>query len=316
MAKEHRLPASPETVHWGYLDAAIPPVLRVQSGDRVTVDTISGSPQLLAALESRYDALPEYAAIFARHQRGPGPHVLTGPVYVEDARPGDTLEVAILDIALRQNWGYNIIRPLCGALAEDFRETMRVLQIPLDRDTMTARMSWGARVPLAPFFGIMATAPRPAYGAVTSIVPREFGGNLDNKELRPGSTLFLPVFNEGALFSVGDGHAVQGDGEVCVTALETALSGTFRLTVRKDMRLALPRAETPTHFITMAFDADLDTAAKNALRDMLRFLGEEAKLSREDAYTLVSLAGDVRVTQLVNEHKGIHVMIPKSILQS
>jgi len=316
MAKEHRLPASRDTVHWGYLDATIPPVLRIHSGDRVAIDTVSGNPQLLAALEAPYNRLPEYAAIFAHHQRGPGPHILTGPVYVEGAAPGDTLEIRVLDIQLRQNWGYNVIRPLCGALSEDFGEAARTIQIPIDREAMTARMAWGATVPLAPFFGIMTNAPRRAYGAVTSIIPREFGGNIDNKELRPGSTLFLPVFNEGALFSVGDGHAVQGDGEVCVTALETALSGTFEFIVRKDMRLELPRAETQTHFMTMAFDVDLDTAAKNALRDMLRLLAEKAKLSREDAYTLISLAGDVRVTQLVNEHKGIHVMIPKSVLQT
>jgi acetamidase/formamidase len=157
------------------------------------------------------------------------------------------------------------------------------------------------------------TPPR-AYGRLTSIIPREFGGNIDNKELVAGTTLFLPVFNDGALFSAGDGHAVQGDGEVCVTAIETALRGTFELVVRKDMKLNLPRAETPTHLITMAFDPDFDQAAKQAVREMMKLLNETIGLSREDAYSFMSLACDVRVTQLVNENKGAHAMIPKALL--
>lgn len=316
MENQHRLCASPETVHWGYLDAKLPPVLRVRSGDQISLETISGTPQIVNGAIGGFEILPDYAPIFARHQRGLGPHIMTGPIYVEGAEPGDTLQVEILDIRLRQNWGFNLILPLNGVLPEDFRETSRVLYIPLNRETMTAAMPWGAHLPLAPFFGVLACAPPRAYGAVTSLIPREFGGNLDNKELLPGATLFLPVFNEGALFSVGDGHAAQGDGEVCTTAIETALQGTFRLTVRKDIRLTLPRAETPSHHLTMAFDVDLDDAAKIALREMLCLLGEKVGLSREDAYTLVSLAGDVRVTQLVNGNKGIHVMVLKSVLQS
>jgi acetamidase/formamidase len=316
MVNQHRLSATPETVHWGYLDAALPPVLRIRSGDHVTIETISGAPHILSGAGARFQILPDYEPIFARHKRGLGPHILTGPIYVEGAEPGDTLQIEILDIQLRQSWGYNLILPLSGALADDFRETSRVLYIPLDRETLTAQMPWGASLPLAPFFGVLGTAPPRAYGAVTSLIPREFGGNLDNKELRPGATLFLPVFNEGALFSVGDGHAAQGDGEVCTTAIETALRGVFKLTVRKDVRLKLPRAETASHHLTMAFDVDLDDAAKDALRDMLCLLEEKTGLSREDAYTLVSLAGDVRVTQLVNGNKGIHVMIPKSVLHS
>jgi acetamidase/formamidase len=314
MAKPYRLPATAETVHWGYLDSKLPPVLRIKSGDRVIIETISGTPQIVTGADASFEILPDYELVFARHQRVMGPHILTGPIFIKGARPGDTLEVRILDIQLRQNWGFNLILPLNGTLPEDFRDTSRVLYIPLDRKLSTARMPWGAYLPLAPFFGVLANAPPSAYGQVTSLIPREFGGNLDNKELRPGTILFLPVFNEGALFSVGDGHAAQGDGEVCTTAIETALQGTFELTVRKDVRLQLPRAETATHYLTMAFDVDLDDAAKDALRDMLRLLGEKANLSREDAYTLVSLAGDVRVTQLVNGNKGIHVMVPKSVL--
>jgi acetamidase/formamidase len=316
VTKQHHLSATPDTVHWGYFDAKIPPVLTIRSGDQVTIESISGNQGYMPPADRGFEILPEYAEVFARHRQGAGPHIMTGPIYVEGAEIGDSLEVRILDIQLRQNWGYNVIRPLAGTLPEDFGETRRVIHIPIDLNAKTAQMSWGATLPLAPFFGNMGTAPPAAYGSQTSMIPREFGGNLDNKELRPGATLFLPVFNKGALFSVGDGHAVQGDGEVCVTAIETAMRGTFELIVRKDMHLKLPRAETPTHYMTMAFNTDLDDAAKDALRDMIKLLGEKAKLSREDAYTLLSLAGDVHVTQLVNGNKGIHVMILKSIVHS
>jgi len=169
----------------------------------------------------------------------------------------------------------------------------------------------GLEIELAPFFGVMGVAPPPNYGACSSIQPREFGGNMDLKELVAGTTLYLPVWAPGALFSVGDGHGVQGDGEVCVTALETALSGTFRLTLRKDLHFTLPRAETPTHHIAMAFNDDLDDAAKDALRAMLDVIGEQMGLAREDAYMFASLAVDMRVTQLVDGNKGIHAMLAK-----
>ena len=158
----------------------------------------------------------------------------------------------------------------------------------------------------------MGVAPPPAWGRITSLIPRAMGGNLDNKELMPGAKLFLPVFVPGALFSCGDGHGVQGDGEVCVTAIETALKGRFKLTLRKDLQLDYPRAETPTHYMTMAMDPDLDQCVVRALRDMIMLLGERSNMSREDAYTLCSLAADLRVTQTVNGSKGIHCMIAKA----
>ena len=137
---------------------------------------------------------------------------------------------------------------------------------------------------------------------------------MDIKDLMPGTTLYLPVFNPGAQFSAGDGHAAQGDGEVCVTAIETCLTGTFELHLRKDMTLNSPRAETLTHYITMAFDPDLDEAAKQALRFMLALIQEKANLSKEDAYTLCSIAADLHVSQIVNQHKGVHIMLAKSAL--
>ncbi|MYZ49641.1 acetamidase/formamidase family protein [Propylenella binzhouense] len=313
---EHELRAGPETVHWGFFDAGLKPVLEVASGDTVIVTTCSGGEPLLPREGSGMHVLPEHREILARHRDPFGPHIMTGPIFVEGAEPGDVLEVRIKAIELRQDWGYNVIKPLAGAIPEDFGETLREIQIPIDIAAKIARTPWGIDLPLAPFFGNMGVAPPAAYGKITSMVPREFGGNLDNKDLVAGATVFYPVFNTGALFSVGDGHGVQGHGEVCVTAVETALRGTFELIVRKDMKLDLPIAETPTHLVTMAFDVDLDDAAKDAIRQMIRLLGERAGLPREDAYQLMSLACDLHVTQLVNGNKGVHAMIPKALFKS
>jgi acetamidase/formamidase len=308
----HRLKASPQNCHWGYFDATRAPVLTVESGDQVTIDTVSGAPAVVP--KSGFHVPPELLEIQAANPGYQiGPHILTGPVAVKGAKPGQVLEVRILDIKLRQDWGYNAIRPLAGTLPDDFPET-RILNIPLDKVRNVGRLPWGLDLPLAPFYGIMAVAPPKSWGRITSIVPRAHGGNLDNKELVAGATLFLPVFVEGGLFSCGDGHGVQGDGEVCVTAIETALQGTFTLIARADLSLAYPRAETSTHYITMGMDPDLDQCAVIALRDMIRLICERTNLSKEDAYTLCSLAADLRVTQTVNGSKGIHVMLAKSLL--
>jgi acetamidase/formamidase len=308
----HHLRASAATCHWGFFDARRAPVLTVKSGDRLTIDCISGAPEVLPPAD-RFHIPPELAEVHARADRFLPGHILTGPVAVEGALPGHVIEVRILDIELRQDWGYNIIRPLAGTLQDDFHAT-RVLHIPLDAERLVACLPWGLDLPLAPFFGVMGVAPPSAWGRITSIVPRAHGGNLDNKELTAGSTLYLPVFIAGGNFSCGDGHGVQGDGEVCVTAIETALQGTFELFLRDDLHLTYPRAETPTHYITMGMDPDLDRCVVIALRDMIRLIQEKANLSREDAYTLCSLAADLHVTQTVNGAKGIHVMLKKSLL--
>ncbi len=309
----HTLAASVETCHWGLFDAALPPVLQVESGDRVVIDTVSGGPNALPP--AGFHVPPELLDIHARSERHEPGHILTGPVHVAGAEPGDTLEVRVLDVTLRQDWGYNVIRPLAGTLPDDFDTSSRLINIPLDRERLTARMPWGLDLPLHPFFGVMGVAPPPRWGRISTIVPRAHGGNLDNKELGPGSSLFLPVHVPGALFSCGDGHAAQGDGEVCTTAIETALRGTFELIVHKHTQLAYPRGETPTHLITMGMDPDLDQCLAIALRDMIVLLGERAGLSREDAYTLCSLAVDFRITQTVNVHRGVHAMLPKALLQ-
>jgi len=304
----HRLDPTLDTVHWGYLDAALPARLEVDSGDTVVVDTLSGWGDVVDL-----DRLtPVHRQIATTLAPSPGPHILTGPIAVRGAEPGDTLEVRIDAIELTADWGWNVIRPLRGTLPEDF-PILRKRVLPIDRAAMTTRLDWGPTLPLQPFFGILATAPRPVYGRVSSVEPREFGGNIDCKEFVAGTSLFLPVFVPGANFSAGDGHAVQGDGEVCLTALETCLRGTFTLTLHKRMGLAMPRAVTPTHYLTLGLDPDLDDAARQALRDMIAWLVEMQDWAPDEAYAFCSLACDLHVTQLVDGNKGIHAMVRRDL---
>jgi acetamidase/formamidase len=311
MTAVHDVAATPDQVHWGFFDAALPPVARVRSGDVVTMHSVSGS---LADLpDGNFTILPDHRAVLGAVTPKLGPHILTGPVAVEGAEPGDMLEVRIEAVELRQDWGFNLMLPLRGTLPQDFPFARRV-HLRLDAARMTAALPWGTELALQPFFGVMGVAPPPAYGPISSVEPREHGGNIDNKELGAGSVLYLPVWAEGGLFSVGDGHAVQGDGEVNLTAIETALTGRFRLILHKRARLAFPRAATSTHFIAMGLDPDLDDAAAQALREMIRWIGELSGLSPEDAYMLCSLACDLRITQLVDGNKGVHAMLRKALL--
>jgi acetamidase/formamidase len=202
---------------------------------------------------------------------------------------------------------------LLGTLPEEFTDYETIHPV-INRARNICMMPWGAEIPLDPFFGIVATAPPPNWGRCGSPVPRAFGGNMDNKELRAGTTLYLPIFNEGALFFAGDGHGVQGDGEVCITALETGVTGTFRLTVRKDMEIKWPFAESATHLMSIGLDEDLDDAAKQAVREMVKHICARTNLTRNEAYMLCSLAGNLRVTQLVDGNKGIHMLLAKSLL--
>jgi acetamidase/formamidase len=313
--RTHRLDAAPETVHWGFFDASLKPLVTIEPGDEVVISTVSGPPEAMPKPQSGMTVPLALPAIHARVPQKLGPHMMTGPVGVRGAKAGQVLEVRIKAIDLHYDWGYNTIRPLAGALPDDFGHT-RIIHIPLDRSRMIGRLPWGLELPLKPFFGVMVVAPPPAWGAIGSPPPRRNGGNMDNKELVAGTTLYLPIHVDGALFSVGDGHGVQGDGEVCVTAIETGLVGTFGLHLRDDLALEWPMAETPTHFITMAFDPDLDDAVVIALRDMIKLISARTGLTREDAYTLCSLAADLRVTQVVNGSKGIHIMLAKEHLRN
>ena len=309
MPRIHRLDPGVDNVHWGFFDARLPARIEVESGDTVIVDTVSGWDEVLDPSLMT----PVHREIVSTVQRGPGAHILTGPVAVRGAEPGDTLEVRIRAIDLTSDWGWNVIRPGRGTLPEDFPDPVRRL-IRMDRAAMTATLDWGPTIPLQPFFGILATAPRPEYGRISTVEPREFGGNVDCKEFVAGTSLFLPVFVPGANFSAGDGHAVQGDGEVCLTALETCLKGTFELVLHKGMTLSMPRAITPTHYLTIGLDEDLDLAAKQALREMIAWLVAMRGWRPDEAYSFCSLACDLRVTQLVDGNKGIHAMVRRALL--
>jgi acetamidase/formamidase len=314
--KTHRLEATPATVAYGYYWADAPPVLRIDSGDIIDVDTLlTNTPTGLAKAgvpEDKIQAsLKAIVGEVTGDRRGPGGHILTGPVYVEGAEPGDVLEVKILSIELPIDYGYN---GCSGYLPENCETGVPSKIIPLDRKRMTAEFLPGIVIPLKPFYGSLGIAPEPEMGRLSSNPPGRHAGNLDNRELVAGSTLYIPVFARGALFEIGDGHVAQGDGEVDQTAIETSLRGRLQLTVRKDMKLKWPRAETATDYISMATDPDLVTATKAAIQEMIDFLVSEKKLTRHQAYQLVSIAGNVAITQLVDKpNVGVHVKLPKSI---
>jgi len=311
-----KLKLTPESVAWGYYSAAAKPAKRIHSGDTVEIETCSGNPSRLLAMGVPADQIPEgLREVYAKvTDKGPGGHILTGPVYVEEAEPGDVLEVQIKAIRMTEPYAVNSFRPGAGFLPDDFPYARSKL-IPLDRDRMVGHFAPGVDLPLRPFFGSMGVAPPEANGRINSAPPWVHAGNLDNRELVAGTTLYIPVHAKGALFQVGDGHAGQGDGEVDITALETSLDGTFRFVVRKDLKLRWPRAETPTHYITMGLHEDLTEATKLCVRETIDFLIAEKKLSRDDAYMLTSVAVDLRITQLVDGNKGVHGMIPKSIFK-
>jgi acetamidase/formamidase len=311
------LPATPRTVAWGYYDAATVPVLRVHSGDTVVFDTlITNSPNGLEKAGVSPGQVQQSLRDIYREvtNKGPGGHILTGPVYIDGAEPGDTLEVRIQKIDLAIGYAYNGFRAGAGFLTNDFPYA-RTKIIPLDRERMVARFAPGIEIPLRPFFGSMGEAPPESYGRLNSAPPWIHAGNMDNKELVAGSTLYLPVHVPGALFLIGDGHAGQGNGEVDITALETSLTGTIQFIVRKDLKTSYPRAETPTSYISMGFDDDLSEATRIAVRQMIDFLVSEKHMSRDEAYMLISVAGDVEITELVDGNKGVHVMLPKAIFK-
>jgi acetamidase/formamidase len=316
--KTHRLEATPATVAYGYYWAEAAPVLRIASGDIIDVDTLlTNSPTGLARAgvsDAKIQAsLKAIVDQVTGDKKGPGGHILTGPVHVEGAEPGDVLEVKILAIDLAIDYGYN---GCSGYLPDNCEKDAPAKIIALNKQKMTAEFEPGIVIPLRPFFGSMGVAPAPDAGRISSVPPGRHAGNLDNRELVAGSTLYIPIFAKGALFEIGDGHVAQGDGEVDQTAIETSLRARLQLTVRKDMKLTWPRAETATDYIAMATDPDLATATKAAIQEMIDFLVAEKKLTRHLAYQLTSIAGNVAITQLVDKpNLGVHVRMPKSIFQ-
>ena len=321
VGKVHKLELTPQTVAWGWYDAAGKPVLTINSGDEIdvrTASTCSPTSLLRAGLDSS-ELDPEMQKLYAARRdslvrSGPGGHILTGPVYVEGADSGDVLEVRIRQIDLVMPYACNSFGGRGGFLPEDFPQGKTKI-IRYDMKRMVGKFADDIEIPLRPFFGSMGVAPPRAMGKVNSAPPGIHAGNLDNKELVAGTTLYIPIHTKGALFEVGDGHAAQGNGEVDITALETSLRGHLQLIVRKDMHLTWPRGETPTHWITMGIDRDLTQATRIAVREAIALLVSMKGMKRDDAYMLVSTACDVAVTQLVDQTIGVHVMIPKSLFK-
>ena len=316
----HELKPTPQTVAWGHYDAADKPVLTIKSGDTVVMHTLlTNSPAgLEKAGVAPADVEPALRAVFdgvPLSARGPGGHILTGPIAIEGAEPGDTLEVRIRKIDMAIPYSYNAFRYGAGFLTDDFPYS-RIKIVPLDRQRMVGKFGPGIEVPLEPFFGSMGVAPPATFGKVDSAPPGINGGNMDDKKLVAGTTLFLPVYAPGALFQAGDGHAAQGNGEVTITALETSLIGTFEFILHKKVNTPYPRAETPTAYISMGFDEDLSNATRKAVRNMIDWLVSAKGMTRDDAYMLVSVAGDVEITELVDRNKGVHVVLPKAVFVS
>jgi acetamidase/formamidase len=320
-----RIPSTVENVIRGHIPANLPPIMRVAPGQLVTIDTLShqgintgDDPIAFFARGGikREEVLPELPDVYGRVKPPPGggTHVLTGPIYIEGAEPGDLLEVRVVDVRFRVPYGVNFSNKGVGVLPELLGEPFyRIIRLDLER--RVALLTPEIEVPLAPFMGIMAVAPPPDVQSVSSRPPGAFGGNLDLKQLTRGSTLYLPVYNAGALFFTGDAHAAQGDGEVDGTAIETSLTPVLQFFVHKGRgnTLKWPRAENATHYITMGVDKDLNQALKFAVQETVDFLMREKKLDAQTAYAIASIAVDFRVAEAVNLNQVIYGMIPKNL---
>ena len=312
----HELALTPENIHWGFYDASLEPVVTIRSGDRVSFENLLarglGRLRLAGFDESRFtDAM---RAVEEAETIRLGAHPLNGPIYVQDAEPGDVLEVRFVDIGFLAPYGVSGHLPGGGTLPGDFPSAaLRRFEVDTIAGTATMEGADGIVIPVRPFFGSVGVAPPALSGRINSRAPGYHVGNLDNKDLVEGTTLFLPVHVDGGLLSIGDGHAAQGDGEVSGTAIEASLYGTIEVVLHKDRSLAWPRAETPTHFISMGLDPDLDEAARMATREMVDFLVAEKGMDRSSAYILCSVALDLRITQLVDGTKGVHGMLAKEL---
>lgn len=304
---------TPTTVVWGNYWSEAQPALRIQSGDYVKVRTLlTSNPERLEAAGVASNLVEkELREVQTVKDKGPGGHVLTGPIYIEEAEPGDILEIKMHTIDLAIPYGYNAIGQNGYLSDEIFDRKTKIIN--LDKEKMIGHFADGIEIPLHPFFGSMGVAPPKEVGKWNSAPPWIHGGNLDNKELVAGTSLFIPVHIKGALFEIGDGHAAQGNGEVDITAIETSLIANLQFIVHKGKSIHWPRAETATHIITMGCDRDLNAATHIAIREMIQYLMEEKNLSQSDAYMLCSVAVDVNITQLVDGNVGVHAMLPKNI---
>jgi acetamidase/formamidase len=315
----HEIEISTRIVHWGHYDASLEPILRVESGDLVKLESMSlpkgvGTDFSLIGLSDK-DIPSRFMKVLDKlKDRGPGGHTLTGPIYVENSEPRDVLEVEFKEIELSVPFGYTSFKPGFGTLPERFPYSKTII-INLDIENKTAELPGGVKTQVKPFFGSIGVAPPLSSGRISSRPPGFHGGNLDNKELTCGSKIFIPVHTKGALLSIGDGHALQGDGEVSGTAVETSLCGLIKIKVRKDMEIKWPIAETPTHIVTMGFHQDLNKAMKIALWNTIDYLTETQNLEEDEAYVLSSIIVDFHITQTVNGVKGVHGLLPKTLLK-
>ncbi len=343
---EHFVPSRPETVSWGWFPLDKPPVLTIDSGDTVVIDTLSHAgatqddhPDLSLGLlgvtpdEILPDVLDFWGSRPGRPREGRSGHVITGPIAIRNAEPGDVLEIQVLELATRVPYGVNNTSPTGGVFSpaypgsrpddalRDVAQVRHLIRTGVVNSREVALFADGIHVPLAPFMGIMAVAPDPVVGepGVTvpgvqaSRPPGRFGGNLDVKDLTAGSTLYLPVLQPDALFYVGDPHSAQGDGEVSGTAIEQSLSGRFRFVLHKDRELTAPRAETATHYVLMGIDLDLDRALQKAVEEVVAFLTEEHGLSPDRALSLASIAVDFHVAEAVDLTQVVTGRVPKSL---
>jgi acetamidase/formamidase len=333
----HFVPATPQTVHWGYFDATLAPALQIKSGDIVKVQAIThhagDAPELMmdASIRELYAAIPE-------EDRNPGVHIMTGPIHVEGAKPGDMLEVHYLAMAPRFKYGSNLAASW-GYLYKEFGEKERVTIFKIDENSQTAEAAFaydypgkymtpgkitnlggckcdpglpGVRIPVRPHLGTAGVAPDER-GRISTIPPGTHGGNIDNWRIGAGSTVYYPVQVDGGLFSVGDPHISQGDGELSGTAIEASLDVLMQITIRRDFHFPTPLIETPNEWMVHGFHEDLNLAMRSASLEMLRLLTELKGQTRDDAYSLMSVAADFTVTQVVDGKQGIHARIPRSI---
>ncbi|MBV8097259.1 MAG: acetamidase/formamidase family protein [Acetobacteraceae bacterium] len=316
----HVVPSTRETVQLGVYDTNLPPILTIDSGDLISFPNTWSH-----FLNELQPGVPIDTLVRLRVDNpGKGPHSIIGPIQVNKAEPGDVLEIRYKRIR-PYAWGATFNNPSTigtGLLPQDFPHG-QVKYVDLDLSAMTGKFLPNITIPLKPFQGTMGVAPPDGFfpalspGVTTSVPPGPHGGNLDLSELTEGSTLYIPVWKPGALIYTGDSHAVQGDGEICLTALETGMKELqIQVVLHKQKGLAWPAAETDTHWIIMGLDKDLNAAMTLAARNAIKFLAAQAKISELDAYALCSIAVSFRVTQVVDIVRGVHALIPKSIFAS
>jgi acetamidase/formamidase len=320
-----RLTSTPETVLWGYIAANLPPALTIQSGDTVEIETLSHQGLTTTKEPEKFfgahgipghEVLADAKTVFAEVKRpkGASVHILTGPIYIDSATPGDTLEVRVLDIKFRVPYGVNNTGPGKGVLPKLLKEpTAKLIRIDLER--RVALFSDDIEIPLNPFMGIMAVSPPTSLGMVSSTPPGAWGGNIDLKYCGIGSSLFLPVFNRGAQFFTGDGHAVQGDGEVDGGAIEISLKPTLQFFVHKGKTIKSPRVETAAAYLTTGLSVDLNEATRLALQEAVDFLQVEKGMTAADAYALASLAVDLGIGEAVDIVNLVYAKIPKRVFK-